>query len=81
MPHLASYPGVFTASNAEEFEEAVEKAVKTKTDRSAADAFLDCNRWSNRIDALLKILDEGEYWNATSLALVKDELTANQIVA
>ena len=79
MPHLASYPGIFTASNAAEFEAAVEKAAKTKIDELTAENFLSANRWSKRIDALLKILDEGEHWNATSLALTKDELTANQI--
>ncbi|MGA2798654.1 MAG: glycosyltransferase [Thermoguttaceae bacterium] len=81
MPHLASYPGVFTASNAAEFEAALEKAAKTKIDAMTAETFLSANRWSNRIDALLKILDEGEYWNATSLALTKDELTAGQAAA
>jgi glycosyltransferase involved in cell wall biosynthesis len=79
MPHLASYPGVFAASNAAEFEAALEKAAKTKIDRSASVAFLNCNRWSNRIDSLLEILAEEKNWNAASLALVKDELTANQI--
>jgi glycosyltransferase involved in cell wall biosynthesis len=79
MPHLASYPGVFTASGDAEFEMALEKAAKTKIDESTAGSFLDANRWSNRINALLKILDEGESWNATSLALTKDELKANRI--
>ncbi|MGA2061971.1 MAG: glycosyltransferase [Thermoguttaceae bacterium] len=78
MPHLASYPGVFTANDGAEFEAALEKAAKTKIDATTAETFLSANRWSNRIDALLKILDEGEYWNASSLALTKDELIANQ---
>ncbi len=76
MPHLASYPGVFTVNDEAEFETALEKASKIKIDRSAAEAFLDCNRWSNRIDSLLEILAEEKHWNATSLALVKDDLTA-----
>jgi glycosyltransferase involved in cell wall biosynthesis len=78
MPHLSTYPGVFTANNVAEFEAALEKAANTKIDATTAEAFLDANRWSNRIDALFEILDEGEYWNATSLALIKDELTYAQ---
>jgi glycosyltransferase involved in cell wall biosynthesis len=81
MPHLASYPGVFTASNAAEFEAAIENAAKTKIDQSTTEAFLDCNRWSNRIDSLFELLTEEKHWNATSWALVKDELTANEIAA
>ena len=73
MPHLASYPGVITANNEAEFESAVEKAAKIKIDQSAVDAFLDRNRWSNRIDSLLDILAEEKNWNAASLALVNDD--------
>jgi glycosyltransferase involved in cell wall biosynthesis len=79
MPHLASYPGVFIANDGAEFEAAVEKAAKTKIDTTTVETFLSVNRWSNRINDLLTLLDEGEYWNATSLALTKDDLTANQM--
>jgi glycosyltransferase involved in cell wall biosynthesis len=81
MPHLASYPGVFTAKDAAEFEAALEKAAKTKIDATTAENFLSANRWSNRIDALLEILADEKHWNAASLALTKDEIIANQAAA
>ncbi len=79
MPHLASYPGVFTATNEAEFETALEKAAKTTIDKSAAEAFLDRNRWSNRVDSLLELLALENNWNAVSLALVKSSFCAGDV--
>jgi glycosyltransferase involved in cell wall biosynthesis len=73
MPHLASYPGVIVADSDEEFEAAVQQAAGRRLDEATIKAFLDSNRWSNRIDDLLKILARPDQRSAVSLALAKDE--------
>lgn len=71
MKHLASYPGVFCAGDDVEFEAAVERAAKEGLDAATVEAFLAGNRWSNRIDTLLKLLDEEGHYSVASLALAK----------
>jgi glycosyltransferase involved in cell wall biosynthesis len=70
MPNLASYPGVIVAqNNDDEFEAAVEKAAQHRLDRKEIEAFLGDNRWSNRIDTLLKICDQANEKSPISLEL------------
>ena len=71
MPHLASYPGVFTAETGRQFEEAVEAAAAKPLDADAVKNFLDRNRWANRIDELWKLLDQTENRSAVSMALME----------
>jgi hypothetical protein len=71
MPHLASYPGVFTAETIDQFEEAIEAAAAHSLEDSTVKEFLDRNRWTNRVDELLKLLDEKENQSPVSLALAE----------
>jgi hypothetical protein len=68
MPHLASYPGVFTAESLSEFETAVEHAVENPLNDETVRRFLGDNRWSNRVDRLLALLDQAENRSAVSKA-------------
>jgi hypothetical protein len=72
MPHLASYPGVFTAEGQSQFEEAIAAAAAWPLDEETVREFLDQNRWSNRIDDLLALLDEHDSRTAVSLALAAE---------
>jgi glycosyltransferase involved in cell wall biosynthesis len=74
MPHLASYPGVFTAETAKEFEQALEAAAAHPLKEAEVTEFLDRNRWANRVDQLLKLLDQCENQSAASRALAIDDL-------
>ena len=66
-----------------EFETAVEKAAEQGSIAATVEKFLNQNRWSNRIDALLKILDEERHRSAASLAFAKqtaiDAIAAEQL--
>jgi hypothetical protein len=81
MPHLASYPGVSTARDDMEFEAAVEKAAQRRLAAATVETFLGEHRWSNRIDALLELLDEEGNWSAASLAMGKDDPLPDLAVA
>lgn len=69
MPHLASYPGVFTAENISQFEEAVEAASQHPLNDAEVKEFLGRNRWANRVDQLFNLLDQKENQSPVSLAL------------
>ncbi len=81
MPHLASYPGVYAVGDDMEFEAAVEKAAQQGLDAATAEAFLGLNRWSNRIDTLLNLLNEEGQRSAASLALANDDLPPSRAAA
>jgi hypothetical protein len=72
MPHLASYPGVFTAENGRQFEEAVAAAALNPPTESDVKEFLDRNRWANRVEELLKLLDRPENRSPVSRALEEE---------
>jgi hypothetical protein len=76
MAHLEKYPGVFTAETQKEFEEAIEAASQTPLEKETVAEFLEQNRWVNRVDALLELLEQRQNCSAASLALLKDILAA-----
>jgi hypothetical protein len=73
MMHLDTYPGVFTAETPREFEEAVEKAAASRMSEAEVAEFLGRNRWSNRIDTLMELLERPESSSIASLALAKED--------
>ena len=81
MPHLASYPGVYTAETGRQFAAAVAEAARHPLDEAEAREFLGRNRWANRIDELLKILDLRENRSAVCTALADAEVLPIEKVA
>jgi glycosyltransferase involved in cell wall biosynthesis len=55
MPHLGEMPGVSNADSWEEYEAAVEKAVRVNLDRQAVEQFLHQHTWEQRVDHLLDL--------------------------
>jgi glycosyltransferase involved in cell wall biosynthesis len=76
MPHLDTYPGAFTAETPKQFEEAIEKAAANRLSEAEVREFLDRNRWSNRIDTLLELLERRESSCVASLALADEDCFA-----
>lgn len=81
MPHLVTYPGVFIASDEGEFDSAVETAAKQKLDATAVNSFLNDNRWSSRVDALLELVDEDLFYSAASMAFLEVESRQIRVAA
>jgi hypothetical protein len=69
MPHLASYPGVQVAETADDFEAALAAASSQRLSAEAVATFLAENRWSNRVDRLLELLNLSSSQSPTTRAL------------
>ena len=71
MPHLEGYPGVRCAEGTQAFEQAIVAAANGRLDASTIATFLADNRWVNRVDALLKLVESDEHVSAVSLAIAE----------
>lgn len=71
MPHLEGYPGVRCAEGAQAFEQAIVAAASERLDATTIATFLADNRWANRIDTLLELVESDEHVSAVSLAIAE----------
>ena len=61
MPHLSDYPGVVCCEGVDAFVAAVERARHQHLSDAEVTAFLASNRWANRVDRLLELVERPEH--------------------
>ncbi|MBX9789231.1 MAG: glycosyltransferase [Pirellulales bacterium] len=61
MPHLSDYPGVVCCEGADAFVAAVERVGRQRLSDAEVTAFLAGNRWVNRVDRLLELVERPEH--------------------
>ena len=71
MPHLEGYPGVRCAEGTQAFEQAIVAAASGRLDATTIATFLADNRWVNRVDTLLELVESDEHVSAVSLAIAE----------
>jgi hypothetical protein len=71
MPHLEEYPGVKCAEGTQAFEQAIIAAASGRLDATTTATFLADNRWLNRVDTLLELVESDEHVSAVSLAIAE----------
>ncbi|MGD9645391.1 MAG: methyltransferase domain-containing protein [Pirellulales bacterium] len=61
MPHLSSYPGAVCCEGVEAFVAAIEQISQQRLEAADVKAYLAGNRWSNRVDRLIELVERPEH--------------------